>query len=145
MFQLPPALRSLLFPALALALCVAAWRSYGWQGLLLAALMISFWVLLHFTKLMRLLRAAADQPIGDVRDVRQLQARLKPGMPLHEVVRHAGCLGQRLPDEDQTGTERFAWQDPEGRALHLTFRQGRLSHIARQDSASPAEEPPAAP
>ena len=40
-------LRPYLFPALALALAFAAWRSYGWQGLILAVLMIIFWVLLQ--------------------------------------------------------------------------------------------------
>lgn len=143
-FQLPPAVRSLLFPALALALCFAAWRSYGWQGLMLAALMISFWVLLHFTKLMRLLRAAAARPMGDVADVRRLQSRLSLGMPMHNVVRHAGCLGVRLPDGPD-GSEHFAWEDPEGRALHLQFMGGRLTAITHQDATTPPEAPPAAP
>jgi len=139
---LPPRLRALLFPALALALCAAAWRSYGWQGLVLAALMISFWVLLHFTKLMRLLRAAAARPMGAVVDVPALQNRLRLGMPLHEVIRLTGCLGDRLdgaPGEPGSGAtvgvqEQFAWSDAQGRCLRLGFAHGRLSHIERQDT-----------
>ena len=133
--------RSLLFPALALALCLAAWRSYGAQGLLLAVLMISFWVLLHFTKLMRLLRAAAARPMGAVGDVPALQAQLRLGMPLHEVIRRTGCLGDRLGDASAAAGahERFAWCDAQGRSLQLDFEHGRLSRIERQDSPTPPE------
>lgn len=137
---MPPALRSLLFPALVLALCYAGWKSYGWQGLLLAVLMSSFWVLLHFTKLMRLLRAAANRPLGAVDDVRALQGRLKPGMPMHEVVRQAACLGKRQEGPSEEATEDFVWHDPQGRTLHLRFDHGRLRRIERRE-APPADLP----
>lgn len=134
---MPPALRSLLFPALVLALCFAGWKSYGWQGLLLALLMSSFWVLLHFTKLMRLLRAAAGRPLGAVDDVRLLQGRLKPGMPMHEVIRQAACLGKREEGPSEEVIEDFVWHDPHGRTLHLRFDHGRLRRIERRDASSP--------
>lgn len=144
MLPLPPALRSLLFPALVLALCLAGWRTYGWPGLLLALLMSSFWALLHFTKLMRLLRAAAGRPIGELEDVRLLHGRLRTGMPMHEVVRHARCLGQRLP-EAADNVEWFAWRDAGGRALHLGFVSGRLSQIVRMDNPPEPQGMPDAP
>jgi len=132
--SLPPRLRALLFPALALTLCVAAWRSYGAQGLLLAVLMLSFWVLLHFTKLMRLLRAAASRPIGAVAEVPTLQSQLRLGMALHDVIRRTACLGERLNEPVGADVESFCWSDEKGRRLLLRFEAGRLRQIDRQDA-----------
>ncbi len=125
MFTLPPRLRALLFPALALALSYAAWRSYGAQGLLLAVLMLSFWLLLHFTKLMRLLRTIAARPMGRVSDAAALQARLKRGMAMVDVIRLTLSLGQLRTPPD-TEPEQRAWADDAGQALVATFEHGRL-------------------
>lgn len=118
-------LRPILFPALALAIAYAAWQAYGWKGLILAALMISFWLLLHFTKLMRLLHAAAKQPMGHVRNARVLHGQLKKGMPLVEVVRRTLSLGVRHT-EPEHDPEVLEWGDEKGDAVICTFLQGRL-------------------
>lgn len=118
-------LRPLLFPALAVAIAYAAWQAYGWKGLILAALMISFWLLLHFTKLMRLLQAAAKRPMGHVRNAKVLHGSLKKGMPLVEVVRRTLSLGLRhsKPEHDP---EVLEWGDENGDAVICTFLRGRL-------------------
>lgn len=118
-------LRPFLFPALALAIAFAAWQSYGAKGLILAALMISFWVLLHFTKLMRLLRAAAKRPVGHVRDARALHRHLRPGQPLVDVVRFTQSLGQ-LRSEAGQEPQRMEWGDEQGHVVTCTFSHGRL-------------------
>lgn len=138
--QLPHRLRALIFPALAAAIAYAAWRSYGGQGLILAALMIAFWVLLHFTKLMRLLRTAATRPIGHVQDARLLHRQLKPGQPLVAVVRHTLSLGQRLSAPGQE-PERLQWSDEHGHAVTCSFHHGRL-HSFELRLANP-QDPPA--
>lgn len=138
-FQLPPTLRALLFPALAAALAYAAWRSYGWQGLLLAASMLSFWVLLHFTRLMRLLRIAASRPMGHVNDARALFGHLKPGLPMTDVVRLALSLGQRR-SEVGMDPEVLAWGDEQGHEVVCSFNQGRLQAFALQP-AQPIPDP----
>jgi hypothetical protein len=118
-------IRPFLFPALALAIAYAAWQAYGWKGLILAALMISFWLLLHFTKLMRLLHAAAKRPMGHVRNARVLHGQLKKGMPLVEVVRRTLSLGVRHT-EPEHDPEVLEWGDEKGDAVICTFLQGRL-------------------
>ena len=138
--QLPHRLRALIFPALAAAIAYAAWRSYGTQGLLLAVLMIVFWVLLHFTKLMRLLRTAATRPMGHVQDARLLHRQLKRGQPLVEVVRRTLSLGQRLSAPGHE-PEVLEWSDEQRHAVTCTFVHGRLDTFELR--LSNPEDPPA--
>lgn len=142
MFQLPPRLSTLLFPALAAALAYAAWRSYSWPGLILALLMLSFWVLLHFTKLMRLLRTVADRPMGRVRDAGALAKRLKPGMPLVDVMRLTLSIGA-LRSAPDTDPEVRTWSDDTGQTAVCHFEQGRLVSFRVDTALQP--EPPDAP
>ncbi len=126
--------RSYLFPALALALVLAAWRSYGWQGVLLATLMLSFWVLLHFTKILRLLRTAATRPLGHCRDCRALARALKRGMPMHRVVQFTHALGLRQDSADPAA-DHFVWRDPQDWQLEVVLRHGRVSAWTLQPPA----------
>ncbi|MDP2741950.1 MAG: glycerate kinase [Hydrogenophaga sp.] len=131
-------LRPFLFPAFAEAIAYAAWQAYGWKGLVLAALMISFWLLLHFTKLMRLLSAAAKRPMGHVRNARALNGQLKKGMPLVEVVRRTLSLGLRHT-EPEHDPEVLEWADEKGDAVICTFVQGRLQSFELR-VAQPVED-----
>ncbi|MDZ4188916.1 MAG: glycerate kinase [Hydrogenophaga sp.] len=136
--QIPHRLRALIFPALAAAIAYAAWRSYGAQGLLLAVLMIVFWVLLHFTKLMRLLRTAAERPLGHVQDAAGLHSQLKRGQAMTDVMRRTLSLGLRRSDEGQE-PEVFEWQDEQGHRVICAFRHGRLESFVlhRADPENP--------
>jgi hypothetical protein len=145
MAWIPYRWRRFLFPALAAALGYAAWTQYGGRGLLLAALMLSFWVLLQFTQLMRLLRTAAARPLGHVTDALALQARLQRGMPMAHVVRFTRSLGQRL-DTAPGDTECFEWGDEHGQVLRCHFVHGRLDRFElRGISADPPTRPPGPP
>jgi hypothetical protein len=135
MLQMPPRLRALLFPAMAVALSYAAWRSYGVPGLLLAVLMLSFWLLLHFTKLMRLLRTVAARPMGRTRDAEALRARLKPSMAMVDVIRLTLSIGQLRTPPDTEPEERH-WLDDTGQAVVCRFEHGRLVSF-RLEPASP--------
>jgi hypothetical protein len=119
-------LRPFFYPALALALAFAAWQSFGWKGLLLAALMISFWMLLHFSKLMRVMRTAAHRPMGHVIDAGALQRRLRVGMPLVDVIRLTQSLGQLRSPPDQE-PQHMTWGDELGHVVACTFVQGQLT------------------
>ncbi len=135
MLQMPPRLRALLFPAMAVALSYAAWRSYGVPGLLLAVLMLSFWLLLHFTKLMRLLRTVAARPMGRTSDAEALRTRLKPGMAMVDVIRLTLSIGQLRTPPDTEPEERH-WLDDTGQAVVCRFEHGRLVSF-RLEPASP--------
>lgn len=119
-------LRPFLYPAVALAAIAIGWWSYGIQGLLLAGGIVTFWLLLHFSRLMRLLRAAARRPVGHVSDARLLSLNLRTGMPLMEVIRRTHSLGlQRSPpDQDPQVLE---WADEQGYTVSCTFERSRLT------------------
>jgi hypothetical protein len=116
----------------------AAWRSYGGQGLLLATLMISFWVLLHFTQLMRVLRIAASRPMGQVADLAPVLRRLRVGQSLSDVVRLTRSLGLRV-NPPEASVNVLLWSDEAGHTLTATFVHGRLSAFEHR----PPEDSPA--
>ena len=53
-------------PAACLVLIGAAWRSYGWQGVAVVGGGLVMWLLLHYTRMITILKKAADRPIGFV-------------------------------------------------------------------------------
>lgn len=108
---------------LAAAALGVGWWSYGWRGLVLAATVIVFWMLLQFSRTVRLLRQAAQAPVGHVDSAVMLQARLRVGQPLGDVIRAAGSLGRRVKEDPET----FAWTDRGDVRLEVEFVNGRSS------------------
>lgn len=106
-------------------LMAAAWRAYGWAGVALAAGGVLMWLLLHFTRLMHVLKRAADRPLGFVDSAVMLHAKLRPGVSLLHVMALTRSLGQRLSPKDEQ-PELYRWTD--GTASHVTceFRDGKL-------------------
>ena len=118
-------LRNILVPLGLVVLVVAAFQSAGWPGVAAVAGGIVMWVLLHFTRLMNVMKKAADRPIGYVGSAVMLNAKLKPKLPLVHVVAMTRSLGERLSAEGQD-LEIYRWTD--GTHSHVTceFVGGRL-------------------
>ena len=124
--------------ALALLFIGLAWRQYGWQGVVFALSVCVFWLLLQFNRTMRVMRSASSSPVGHVDSAVMLHARLKPGLPLMQVVSMAKSLGRKLSDEP----ERYEWTDDSGARLTVALRNGRCeSWELHRD----APEPPSTP
>ena len=64
---------------LIVAAFAAGWFSYGWPGVALAATVVVFWLLLQFSRAMRVMRNAAERPVGHVDDAVTFNARLRRG------------------------------------------------------------------
>lgn len=135
----------ILVPLAALAAVVLAYRSYGWMGVAATAGLLVMWVLLHFTRLMQILKRAANRPVGYVDSAVMLNARLKPGMTLMHVIAMTRSLGE-LRTEKDAQPEVFRWKDNSESFVDATFVGGKLSHheMTRPAPPSPADEPPAA-
>ena len=107
--------------ALAVAAVAVGYAGYGWRGVLLAVSVIVFWLLLQFSRALRVMRLAAQAPVGQVPSAVMLHAKLQPGMPLMAVIRLTLSLGRKVRDEPET----FAWRDESGAEVEIEFAGGR--------------------
>ena len=106
-------------------LVAAAWRAYGWAGVALVGGGVVFWLLLHFNRLMQVLKRAADQPLGHVGSAVMLNAKLKPGVTLLHVVAMTRSLGQLMSPKDEQ-PELFRWTDAGDSHVTCEFLDGKL-------------------
>ena len=124
---------------LAAIFAVLAWQQYGWQGLLVAVSAIVFWLLLQFNRSVRVMKNAAGAPVGHIGSAVMLNARLKPGMTLLQVIALTRSLGRRL---DEAG-DSWAWEDEGGNRVTLQFARGRLvRHDLLRPEAAAADPAP---
>ena len=104
-----------------------AYRSYGWQGLVVVASVLVFGILLHFSRMMQVLKRAANRPIGYVDSAVMLNAKIKPGATLLHVVAMTRSLGL-LKSAKGAQPEVFEWKDGSQSVVTCTFVGGKLSH-----------------
>ena len=106
---------------------VLAYRSYGWPGIAVLVTLLVFGILLHFTRLIAILKRAANRPIGYVGSAVMLNAKLKPGHTLLHVVAMTRALGLLTSVKDAQ-PEVFEWKDGTESTVTCTFVGGKLSH-----------------
>ncbi len=112
---------------LALVAVVAGWLLYGWRGVLLAVTVTVFWLLLQFTRALRAMRQAGQAPVGHVGSAVMLNARLRRGLTLLQVIQMTRSLGERASAEGEE-PERWRWTDGGGSTVTLELQRGRLQH-----------------
>ena len=117
--------RNILVPLGSVALLGAAYHNYKWMGVLAVAGGLVMWVMLHFTRLMTIMRRAAERPIGYVPSAVMLNAKLKPNLPLVHVVAMTRALGLRQSPEGAQ-PEVFVWRDNSESTVTCEFVHGRL-------------------
>ncbi len=129
-------LPALLGWGLAVAAVAAGYAGWGWRGVVLAVTVIAFWLLLQFSRALRVMRAASGRPVGWVPSAVMLHSKLGPGMRLAQVMTLSGSFGRRL-GELEGAVERFAWRDEAGDEVRLQLDNGRLVHweLVRADAA----------
>jgi len=118
-------LRQILWAVAAIALMALAWRASGWAGLVLVAGGIVMWLLLHFTRMMKVLQRAADRPIGWCDSAVMLNAKLTPGVTLMHVVAMTRALGEQLSPKNEQ-PEVFRWTDGSASQVTCEFKDGKL-------------------
>ncbi len=130
----------ILVPIAVIVLTIGAWRQFGWAGIGLAAGGVVMWILLHFTRLMHILKKAAERPIGHVASAVMLNAKLKKGMTLMHVIAMTRSLGALQTAKDAQ-PEIFHWTDAGHSVVSCTFVGGKLQEwsLARpaQDAGLP--------
>ncbi len=127
-------------PLAVIVFTIGAWRQFGWAGIALAAGGVVMWILLHFTRLMAILKKAANRPVGHVASAVMLNAKLKKGMTLMHVIAMTKSLGAlQTPKDEQP--EVFVWTDSGQSSVSCTFLGGKLLEWTL---TRPAQEPAAA-
>jgi hypothetical protein len=118
-------------------------RQFGWAGVAAVAGGLVLWLLLHFTRLMAVMRRAAQRPIGHVDSAVMLNARLHAGLPLVGVTGLARALGERVSLEDEQ-PEVYRWTDPGGASVLARFAHGKLLDwgLKRPDTPGPGADAP---
>ena len=122
---------------LAAAALIAGWRAYGWPGVALAATVTVFWLLLQFSRALRVLRKASGAPVGSVGSAVMLHAGLQKGMALAQVIKLAGSLGEKAASSAAT-EESWRWRDDGGAAVLVHLAGGRVARwelVRPQDTA----------
>lgn len=107
---------------LAVAALILGYGVYGWQGAVLALTVIAFWLLLQFSRTLRVLRIAAQSPVGQVANAVMLHAQLRAGMRLPQVIALTRSLGRQVAGAPQ---ETWAWRDGQGDEVQVRFADGR--------------------
>ena len=119
--------------ALAVAALAAGYVGYGWPGVVLAISVVVFWLLLQFSRALRVMRLAAEAPVGHVPSAVMLHARLGVGLPMMDVVKLTRSLGRKVHDEPET----FAWRDESGAEVEIEFADGRCRQWRLARSVTP--------
>lgn len=121
--------------ALAVVAVALAYVQYGWPGALVAISAVVFWLLMQFTRAMRAMRVAGSAPMGSVASAVMLNAKLKTGQRLMDVITMTRSLGEKLSDAPET----YRWTDSAGVSVTVEFNNGQC---VRWTLARPVTETP---
>ena len=102
-----------------------AYTYYKWSGVAIVASGLVTWALLHFSRMMQVLKRAANRPIGSVGSAVMLNAKLRPGATLMHVIAMTKALGELLSEKDAQ-PELFRWTDGTQSHVTCTFLGGKL-------------------
>ena len=104
-------MNSLVGWGLAVAGIAAGYVGWGWPGVLLGVTVLVFWLLLQFSRSLRVLQRAGRAPVGHVDSALMLHSRLQAGMTLMQVLvltRSLGTTPERKPRG--LGLDRCRWR-----------------------------------
>jgi hypothetical protein len=102
------------------------------------------WMLLHFTRLMKVLQRASNRPIGYCDSAVMLNAKLRPGVSLMHVIAMTRALGEQL-SEKGVQPEIYRWTDGSASQVNCEFAKGKLVKwdLFRPEAPAEAGQPPA--
>jgi hypothetical protein len=119
----------ILAPLVIVGFTVGAWQAFQWAGIALAAGGVVMWILLHFTRMVTILKKAANRPIGHVASAVMLNAKLQKGATLMHVIAMTRSLGTLLTEKDAQ-PEVYTWTDSSQSVVTCTFVGGKLTEWA---------------
>jgi hypothetical protein len=140
-------IQKILTPLLCLSIVAASFYYYRWQGLAVSTGLLVMWTLMHFNRMLQVLKRAANRPIGYVGSAVMLNAKLQPGATLLHVVARTQSLGALQSPKD-TQPEIYRWTDGSESFVNAEFFDGKLKSWTLERPVQAKEvggEPAAAP
>lgn len=119
-----------------------AYIYFKWSGVAIVASGLVTWALLHFSRMMQILKRAANRPIGYVDSAVMLNAKLQQGKTLMHVIAMTKALGELLSIKDEQ-PEVFRWTDGTRSHVTCTFLGGKLQSWVLFRPVAPSVEDPA--
>jgi hypothetical protein len=117
--------KSILVWALGAVLVAVSYHRYSWPGVAVVVGGLVMWGLLHFTRMMTVLKRAAQTPMGHVASAVMLNAKLRKGVNLLHVMALTRSIGL-LQTEKEAQPEIYRWTDAGGSHVTCTFMHGKL-------------------
>jgi len=105
---------------LAVVAIALGYAVYGWPGVAMAISVVVFWLLLQFSRAMRVMRIAGQAPVGLVPSAVMLHSKLKKGQRLMAVILITRSLGEKRSDDPET----WRWRDEGGASVTVVLRDG---------------------
>jgi hypothetical protein len=132
----------ILAPLAIVVFTIGAWQAFQWAGIALAVGGVVMWVLLHFTRMVTILKKAADRPMGHVGSAVMLHAKLRKNVSLMHVIAMTRSLGTLLSEKDAQ-PEVYRWTDTSQSQVTCTFVGGKLSDwsLVRPEASPKAPNP----
>ena len=127
-------------PLAGVAIITLAWYRFGWQGVAVVLTAIVMWALLHFNRVVQVLKRAANRPIGYVDSAVMLNAKLRTRMTLMHVVAMTRSLGA-LQSVKDVQPEIHRWTDGSESFVDCEFQGGRLVRWQMTRPQSPQADP----
>ncbi|HET9641896.1 MAG TPA: hypothetical protein VFP68_00710 [Burkholderiaceae bacterium] len=121
---------------LAVVAIAFGYARYGWQGALFAITFVVFWLLLNFTRMMRVLSRAGKAPVGHVGSAVMLHSKLRPGMRVLDIISMTRSLGQRVSELPEV----WRWTDDGRSSVEVTIENGRVSRWILHRPAGEVDE-----
>ena len=123
---------------LAVLAVAVGYAGYGWPGVALGVSAVVFWLLLQFSRALRVMRLAAARPLGDIDSAVMLQSRLQPGMLMMQIIKLTHSLGRKVGDDP----EAWCWTDAGGDSVRVEMRDGRCARVTLERAAAGEPPPP---
>ena len=124
---------------LAVLAIAVGYAGYGWRGVVLGVTVIVFVLLLQFSRTLRVLRGAAQSPVGHVPSAVMLNSKLQRGLRMADVIALTRSLGTQVAEQPcaapggrlpRGGPELWAWRDDGG-----SVRPRRHSHTPNSSTS----------
>ena len=127
--------------ALAVVGIALGYAVYGWAGVAMAVSVTVFWLLLQFSRAMRVMRIASGAPVGMVPSAVMLHAKLQKGQRLMDVILKTKSLGEKVAVAGSApGTEVFVWRDQADARVTVRLQGGRVTDWTLQRPEQPEDE-----